>query len=112
MLQDDYSDVNWNDNDESNVVVNQEVKEESVVEKTVEKTEDNSVPVKRLIDLAGINVVLAFKDKSGFVVPLTDLQGAFLIRMLGFKIDSETNELTHYTDDEMRKIYDFYPKKD
>lgn len=60
---------------------------------------------KRLIDLSSVQVVLRFNDNSGFVIPLTDLQGAFLVRTLGITIDEESGRLFHYTDKEMSDIY-------
>ena len=53
---------------------------------------------KQMSDLASVKVVLVFNDNSGFVVPLSSIQGAFLVRSLGFTIDSNTGELSHYTD--------------
>ena len=66
--------------------------------------------VKRLIDLSNVHIMLTFNDNSGFVVPLTDLQGAFVVRALGFRIDAETGELSHYTDKEMDELYDLLKK--
>lgn len=61
--------------------------------------------IRRMVDITTLNVVVGFKDGGGFIVPLTDLQGAFVLRALGFSIDSETGEPLHYTDDEMVEIY-------
>ena len=66
---------------------------------------------KGLLDISTVQVILTFKDKSGYLVPLSDLQGAFLLHTLGFKINEETNEVTHYTDKEMNEIYELLPDK-
>ena len=75
---------------------------ENTEEKKMDGTENT---VKRMVDITTWSVVIAFKDKSGFVVPLTDLQGAFVLRSLGFRIDPDTGAPLHYTDDEMCEIY-------
>lgn len=73
---------------------------------------DGDQTPKKWSDLANVQVVLTFLDKSGFVVPLTPLQGAFLVRMLGFAINQETGELTHYTDLDLNKLYQLLSQDD
>ena len=72
---------------------------------------NNKMP-KQWSELANVQVVLTFLDKSGFVVPLTPLQGAFLVRMLGFSINHDTGNLTHYTDLDLNNLYDLLTKED
>lgn len=72
--------------------------------------EEATAPVKRkMIDLATVNVVLKFRDGGGFVVPLTDLQGAFLARMMGFRLTEEGTNIDHYTDKQLNEIYHLFP---
>ena len=67
---------------------------------------------KGLLDITTVQVVINFKDKSGYIVPLSDLQGAFLLHTLGFKINEETKKVTHYTDKEMNEVYELMPDLD
>ena len=77
-----------------------------------EVTNQNNKMPKQWSELANVQVVLTFLDKSGFVVPLTPLQGAFLVRMLGFSINPDTGNLTHYTDLDLNNLYDLLTKED
>ena len=75
--------------------------------------EEATAPVKRkMIDLATVNVVLKFRDGGGFIVPLTDLQGAFLARMMGFRLTEEGTNIDHYTDKQLNEIYHLFPDKE
>ena len=77
-----------------------------------EVTNQNNKMPKQWSELANVQVVLTFLDKSGFVVPLTPLQGAFLVRMLGFSINPDTGNLTNYTDLDLNNLYDLLTKED
>ena len=75
--------------------------------------EEATAPVKRkMIDLATVNVVLKFRDGGGFVVPLTDLQGAFLARMMGFLLTCELTNIDHYTDNKLNEFYHLFHDKE
>ena len=75
-------------------------------------TEEPKQEIKKLSDLDSVKVVLVFSDGGGFVVPLSTLQGAFLVRMMGFTINNETGELSHYTDLDLNNIYHLLSEED
>ena len=60
---------------------------------------------RKISDVKAVQVVIAFEDKNGYVVPLTGLQGAVLLKTFGFEIDEKTGELTHYNDDIISKAF-------
>ena len=66
---------------------------------------NNSPMVGRTIfDVTTVQVVMRFKDGNGFIQPLTGFAGALVLNMLGFYINPETGELSHYTDRELMDI--------
>ena len=56
-------------------------------------------------EVSNVQVVISFEDEKGFIVPLTGFQGALLLELLEMKINSETGELTHATDEELVKKF-------
>ncbi len=64
----------------------------------------------KMANLSNVQVVFEFTDKSGIKVPLSRLQSAFLIRMMGFRFDKETGDLVHYTDKELDENYKIVPQ--
>ena len=71
----------------------------------MENKEVNEMKGRKIEDVEAVQVVIAFADKNGYVVPLTGLQGAVLLKTFGFKINEETGELTHYTDNEISEVF-------
>lgn len=60
---------------------------------------------RKINEVEAVQVVIAFPDKNGYVVPLTGLQGAVLLKTFGFAIDEETGELTHFDDERIKKEF-------
>lgn len=100
---------------ENDIIKQQMFKEGSILDnienKNTEEITETNKP-KSMTDLASVKVVLVFSDNSGFVVPLSTIQGAFLVRSLGFAIDKSTGELSHYTDLDLNNLYHLFSEED
>ena len=67
--------------------------------------DDKKLQGQKLDDVSYMQVVVAFADGSGQIVPLTPLQGAFVALSLGFRQDLDTKEILHFTDKELDDMY-------
>ena len=63
--------------------------------------------IKQIENITAMQMIVAFDDESGQVVPLTPYQAAFLVRILGVRINQTTGEIEHFTDRELNDIYHF-----
>ena len=60
---------------------------------------------RRLEDVAGVQMVIAFDDQKGFVLPMTGLQSALFFKLFGVYINSKTGELECYSDKDLREKF-------
>ncbi len=70
----------------------------------MQKELKNGLVGKSVKDVANVEVQVAFNDGSGFYMPLTKLQAAYLFYLLNVTIDGEKGIVNHLTDAEILEI--------
>ena len=67
----------------------------------------NNNQIKQIEDITAMQLIVAFDDESGQILPLTPYQAALLVRVLGMRVNQKTGEIEHFTDRELNDIYHF-----